>query len=59
VLLREQATFTRADGTTGNIFEAIFEGDPLDTIYNGDRGAADWAARDATNDNSILNRRTA
>ena len=46
-LLREQATFTRADGTTGNIFEAIFETNPIDTVFRGDRGTADWVIKNA------------
>ena len=46
-LLRETATFTRADGSTGNIFEAIFETNPIDTVFGGDRGAADWVIKNA------------
>jgi hypothetical protein len=38
--LREQSTFTRADGSTGNIFEALFPTDLLPTAFNGDRGVA-------------------
>ena len=46
-LLRETATFTRADGSTGNIFEAIFETNPIDTVFRGDRGTADWVIKNA------------
>jgi hypothetical protein len=56
--LREQTTFTRTDGTTGNIFEALFQSDAVDTVYNGDRGVATWAAAPA-NDNRIIDRSAA
>jgi hypothetical protein len=45
--LREQSTFTRADGSTGNIFEALFPTDPLQTVFNGDRGVAGFVAKAA------------
>ncbi len=41
-LLREHATFTRGDGTTGNIYEAIFQNDQIDTQFRGERGLAEW-----------------
>ncbi len=41
-LLREQATYTRGDGTTGNIYEAIFQNDQIDTQFRGERGLAEW-----------------
>ncbi|CAN7688252.1 tandem-95 repeat protein [Mesorhizobium sp. LjRoot246] len=40
--LREKGGFTRADGSHGNVFEAIFETDPTDTIFRGDKGVAAW-----------------
>ncbi len=45
--LREQATFTRANGSTGNIFEALLSTDHMSTIFRGDRGAATGAAKGA------------
>ncbi len=48
VTLREQAGFTRADGTTGKIFEGLFQTDLVETVFNGDRGVA--------NDNSPIGR---
>ncbi len=45
--LWEQSTFTWADGRTGDIFEAGFSNDQLQTIFRGDRGAATWAAKGA------------
>ncbi|MCA3590034.1 MAG: tandem-95 repeat protein, partial [Methylocystis sp.] len=47
VTLREQAGFTRADGTTGKIFEGLFQTDLVETVFNGDRGVAGFAARAA------------
>ncbi len=41
-LLREQATYTRGDGSTGNIYEAIFQNDQIDTQFRGERGLAEW-----------------
>ena len=40
--LRATASYARADGEIGESFEAIFETDPTDTIFRGDRGTADW-----------------
>ncbi len=45
--LREQATFTRANGSAGNIFEALLSTDHTSTVFRGDRGAATWAAKGA------------
>ncbi len=38
--LREGASFSFADGTTGNTYEALFETDASDTIFRGERGVA-------------------
>jgi len=48
VTLREKTTFTRTDGTTGNVFEGLFPTDLVETVFNGDRGVA--------NDNSPIGR---
>ncbi len=53
-LLREQATFTRGDGTTGQIYEAVFEADQIDTKFRGDRGVAEWVTQDP---NGLINAR--
>lgn len=49
-LLRERGTFTRADGSTGNMFEAVFETDATDTIYRGEKGVAAWLGNEAVPD---------
>ncbi len=43
--LLDKASFTRTDGATDNVFEAIFQTNALDTVYAGNRGTASWAAR--------------
>ena len=40
--LREGASFTRGDGSTGNTYEALFETDATDTIFRGEKGIAEW-----------------
>src|SRR5262249_21300887 len=40
--LLNSGTFTRADGTTGNAFEAVFQTDLTDTVYHGDAGRPSW-----------------
>ena len=40
--LREGASFTRGDGSTGNTYEALFETDATDTIFRGEKGVAEW-----------------
>ncbi|TFI58518.1 hypothetical protein E2493_09710, partial [Sphingomonas parva] len=40
--LLSHGTFTRTDGTTGNSYEAIFQSDNVDTLYNGEAGRAAW-----------------
>ncbi len=39
-----EAGYTRADGSTGTIYEAIFDSNPVDTRYLGDGGSADWSS---------------
>ncbi|HEX8193050.1 MAG TPA: calcium-binding protein, partial [Allosphingosinicella sp.] len=43
-LLRARGGFERADGRTGQFYEAIFESDEVDTRYRGETGLADWQA---------------
>ena len=38
VTLAARGTFTRTDGTTGNVFDAILETDGTDTIFLGEKG---------------------
>jgi Ca2+-binding RTX toxin-like protein len=40
-----EASFTRADGSTGTLAEVILQSDDIDTLYRGDNGIAGWAAR--------------
>ncbi|MEM7641539.1 MAG: cadherin-like domain-containing protein [Pseudomonadota bacterium] len=40
--LLQSGLFGWADGTTGNIFEAIFEADPIDTAYRGKTAPSPW-----------------
>lgn len=40
--LLSYATFTRADGTSGQVFEAIFQSNDVDTRYAGEAGRAAW-----------------
>ena len=40
--LLSEGTFTREDGSTGTVFEAIFETNTARTIYRGDKGLAGW-----------------
>ena len=37
------STFTRGDGTTGEIAEVLFDTNRADSIYRGERGIAPWA----------------
>ncbi len=41
--LRAQASFTRGDGTQGDMFEVILNSSQFETRYLGDHGIADWA----------------
>ncbi len=38
------SSFTRTDGSTGQIVDLILATDERDTVYRGDKGVADWAA---------------
>lgn len=42
-LLRERGTFTYADGRVHDTFEVIFDADLSHTVFDGDRGVADFA----------------
>jgi hypothetical protein len=44
VELLAESRFTRADGSTGDVLEAIFESDDVDTLYRGESGLAPWLA---------------
>lgn len=44
--LLAQSTFTRADGTVGDVYEAAFATDETDTLFRGERGRADWLAHE-------------
>jgi len=39
-----EGIYTRADGSTGKVYEAIFDTNPVETRYLGDGGSADWAS---------------
>ncbi len=41
--LRAQSSFTRGDGTQGDVFEVILNSSQFETRYLGDHGIADWA----------------
>ncbi len=43
------STFARADGSTGNAFDAVFELNDVDTRYLGETGKAPWLADNALN----------
>ncbi|MEM7778320.1 MAG: hypothetical protein AAF732_22290, partial [Pseudomonadota bacterium] len=47
--LREKGGFTRGDGSTGDVYEAVFETDPTDTIFRGESGHAVWLGDSAVN----------
>ncbi len=36
-------TFTRTDGTTSGVYDAVFGNDQTDTVYRGESGQAAWA----------------
>ena len=38
------ASFTYANGATGNIYDAVFPSDPTDTVYRGESGTPAWIA---------------
>ncbi len=40
--LLARGEFTRADGTTGAMYDMAFDTDPTDTIFRGERGVAEW-----------------
>lgn len=40
-MVRAEADFTRADGSTGKVYETVVAQDETDTVYIGDRGPAD------------------
>ncbi len=40
--LLAHGNYTRADGTTGKMFDLAFDTDPTDTVYRGERGIAAW-----------------
>ena len=42
--LRAGSTFTRTDGTSSAIYEAVFGNDQTDTIYRGETGQPGWSA---------------
>ena len=41
--LRAGSNFARSDGTTSNIYEAVFANDQTDAIYRGETGAPNWS----------------
>ncbi len=41
--IRTYSTFTRNDGTTSGVYEAIFATDQTDTVYRGEVGQPSWA----------------
>jgi hypothetical protein len=41
--LRSDGTFTRTDGTTSGVYDAVFGNDQTDTVYRGESGQAAWA----------------
>jgi hypothetical protein len=41
-LLRAENTFTRTNGTTGAVLEAVFAMDDIDTVIQGETGLAPW-----------------
>jgi hypothetical protein len=43
-------SYTRADGTTGSLFDMVFKTNPTDTIFRGERGTADWLKAKAAPD---------
>jgi hypothetical protein len=47
--LLARGSFTRADGSTGRAYDAIFDTNATDTRYTGERGAAPWAPATAIN----------
>lgn len=40
--LRAESSFTRADGSTGAVLEAVFQLNDIDTVYRGEKGVAPW-----------------
>jgi hypothetical protein len=42
--LLAHGTFTRANGTTGTMFDMAFDTNATDTVYRGDKGTAQWLA---------------
>jgi hypothetical protein len=45
--IRTYSTFTRTDGTTSGIYDAVFGNDQTDTVYRGESGQAAWAGAHA------------
>ena len=43
-VLHAQSTFTWSDGSQGNLYDVLLDSSQFDTRYQGDAGAADWAA---------------
>jgi hypothetical protein len=41
--IRTYSTFTRTDGTTSGVYDAVFGNDQTDTVYRGEAGHAAWA----------------
>jgi hypothetical protein len=41
--IRTYSTFTRTDGTTSGVYDAVFGNDQTDTVYRGESGQAAWA----------------
>jgi hypothetical protein len=45
--IRTYSTFTRTDGTTSGVYDAVFGNDQTDTVYRGESGQAAWAGAHA------------
>jgi hypothetical protein len=41
--IRTYSTFTRTDGTTSGVYDAVFGNDQTNTVYRGESGQAAWA----------------
>ncbi|WP_422365617.1 calcium-binding protein [Pelagibius sp.] len=44
-VLHAESTFTRGDGSQGNLYDVLLDASQFDTQYMGDPGIADWAAQ--------------
>ena len=45
--IRTYSTFTRTDGSTSGVYDAVFGNDQTDTVYRGESGQAAWAGTHA------------